>query len=204
MLLTILKYQLRSGFFFTLVFTFFVSLAEAYFLKSISPLVFIFHQKLFYSIYSNLFISIIHILISDIHVSRVLLLQNLSILFWLNFWYLLGKLIAPFFLGLSLSTDFFYFLTFNACAMVSFIIGNYISNSDVVTYKNRLIRSIISGAIYSFIISFFALTAVLLSASHNKITYMAILLLFIVVFWYWCLRSYENLTYFKFLNRDND
>ena len=204
MFLTLLKYQLRSGFFITLIVTFFASLLESYFLYNISLIVFLIHQKLFYSIYSNFFISIIHIRISDIKVSIVLLLHNLSILFWLNLWYLLGKLFASFFFHLSLSANFIYYITFNGCAMVSFIIGNYISNSDVVTYKVRFIQSIVSRSVFTSSLLFFAFAVFFFSINYNKLLIISTLLLFLIVIWYWCLKSYENRTYFKFLTRNND
>jgi len=204
MLLLLLKYQFRSGFFITLIVTFFASLLESYFLYNISLIVFLFNQKLFFSIYSNLFISIIHIRISDIKVSKVLLLHNLSILFWLNLWYLLGKLFASFFFHLTLSTDFIYYITFNCCAVFSFIIGNYISNSDVVTYKVRFMQSFASRSVFTSSLLFFAFAVFFFSICCNKLIFISVLLFFLIVIWYWCLKSYENLTYYKFLTRSND
>lgn len=204
MLLFLLKYQFRSVFFLTLVTTFFASLVESYFAMSIAPLVFMLHQKLFCNAYSSVFIPLIHIRISDINIAKIFALHNLSLMLWFTFWYLLGKLFAFFVLRTSLSAELFHYLAFTCSLIFSFTIGNYLSNSDLFTYKFRFIQQLTLNLAFSFCLVLILSIILITSTYHNKLLIITLLLPVFLGIWYFNLRSLKEIPYFKFLVRNND
>ncbi len=204
MLLILLKYQIRSVFFLTLITALFASLIESYLSIVIAPMVLILHPKLFYNAYSSMLISIIQIRISNIKPSKILALHNLSLLIWFTFWYLLGKLLALFVLHTSLSTELFHYLAFTCCLLLSFTVGNHLSNSDLFTYKFPFMRLLTLTLAFAFCLTFLLSIILIISAYHHKLLTITLLLPVFLGIWYFGLRRLKEITYFKFLVRNND
>ncbi len=148
MLLTQLKYQLRQGLFLIpLIILPFVLLTKS------EVIVFLFLQTRFFRVFeqNDFQLPIFHI--TGAELSKHLRFYNLSWAIWFNGWFLVAQTIQLIWLKTPLQELMVHFINFNSLLFLSFIVGNTLSNSDMITIKNGLLRLVGSSLIFGTSIS---------------------------------------------------
>jgi len=104
---------------------------------------------------------------------------NLSWVIWFNLWFVIAKIVSVIFGNSTILATMTDLINFNIIMFVSFIVGNTISNSYLITISSLFLRSLGSSFVYSSIIGFVYLLLYLVSLT--KMLYLNLLFFLITI-----------------------
>lgn len=146
----LLKIQFRERFFIIpLLFIPIIILSESYIF------VLIFMQNIFTNVFCNKDFNLKLLYLTGSELGNYLLVYNLSWFVWLNLYFVLTRLLLIFSTSNIFSIYLIDFVNFNTLLFIGFTIGNLISNSDIITISNDIVRHIITSLVFIIFISFF-------------------------------------------------
>jgi hypothetical protein len=111
--------------------------------------------------------------------SRYLQIYNLSWATWFNLWFICSKFIDIILLEKKVYFAFMDVINFNIILFFSFIIGNIISNSNIVTISKAIFRFAGSALVFGIIISI--IYAIVYAITLYEIAIINIIVLFTIV-----------------------
>lgn len=159
--------------------------------------VLIFMQKNFTNVFNNKDFNLNLMYLTGRKLGDYLLLYNLSWLVWLNQYFILTRLILMLSTSNTFITYLIDFVNFNTLLFIGFTFGNLISNSDMITISNEIVRRIITSLVFIIFISFFF--AVLTINSFFDFFFInAIVLLFSFYIWYTITRRQVSITFIDY------
>ena len=159
--------------------------------------VLIFMQKNFTNVFNNKDFNLNLMYLTVRKLGDYLLLYNLSWLVWLNQYFILTRLILMLSTSNTFITYLIDFVNFNTLLFIGFTFGNLISNSDMITISNEIVRRIITSLVFIIFISFFF--AVLTINSFFDFFFInAIVLLFSFYIWYTITRRQVSITFIDY------
>jgi len=188
-----LKYQLRQGLFLIplIVIPFFI-MTNSY----VVPLLFL--QGKFFRVFkqNDFNFQLLHITGSDLN--KLLYSYNLSWTIWFNAWFLIALLINCFWFNRAAQDALVIFVDFNIALFVSFIVGNTISNSDMITLKSSILRTIGSSFIFGISISLSYAILQILQWLNVSILINFILLLGVILAWRYHTKQQKRIKYIPY------
>ena len=101
---------------------------------------FLFLQKIFLNTFRNTDFQFTLLNITGAELKEPLKFYNLSWTIWFNLWFIITKIVESFLLDSAIQSICIELLDFNIHLFISFIIGNIISDSDMITVKNSILR----------------------------------------------------------------
>ncbi len=155
-------------------------------------------QQYFYRMNENNYIGKTLVRITNFKISRLYKLLNISFLFWLNVWYIVGLVIMEFLQPLPFIDTFTKYVSFNSLIFFSFIIGNIIDNSDLLSIKNKIIQLILSSFIFTTAIIFYIVLIKAISFFPFSLLFTVIILLLVIIVWYKIVNTYTTYKFFKY------
>lgn len=154
-------------------------------------------QKNFTNVFNNKDFNLNLMYLTGRKLGDYLLLYNLSWLVWLNQYFILTRLILMLSTSNTFITYLIDFVNFNTLLFIGFTFGNLISNSDMITISNEIVRRIITSLVFIIFISFFF--AVLTINSFFDFFFInAIVLLFSFYIWYTITRRQVSITFIDY------
>ena len=124
---------------------------------------------------------------------------NISWIVWLNLWYLALVILRIIFLQVSLKAGFIDLLAFNAILIPIILVGNFLSNSDLVTIRNRAIRYLATIFFYGIVLS--ASSLVILSIKQFYPFFNLLIIIIALLMWQSYIKQFVNPKFMEnFLN----
>jgi len=198
MLMLTLKYYYRTGLFLAPILILPIVMINIWKNIDISVLATILLQQYFYRMNENNYIGKTLVRITNFKISRLYKLLNISFLFWLNVWYIVGLVIMEFLQPLPFIDTFTKYVSFNSLIFFSFIIGNIIDNSDLLSIKNKIIQLILSSFIFTTAIIFYIVLIKAISFFPFSLLITVIILLLVIIVWYKIVNTYTTYKFFKY------
>ncbi|GEM_PF-3522999 len=198
MLMLTLKYYYRTGLFLAPILILPIVMINIWKNIDISVLAPILLQQYFYRMNENNYIGKTLVRITNFKISRLYKLLNISFLFWLNVWYIVGLVIMEFLQPLPFIDTFTKYVSFNSLIFFSFIIGNIIDNSDLLSIKNKIIQLILSSFIFTTAIIFYIVLIKAISFFPFSLLFTVIILLLVIIVWYKIVNTYTTYKFFKY------
>lgn len=198
MLMLTLKYYYRTGLFLAPILILPIVMINIWKNIDISVLATILLQQYFYRMNENNYIGKTLVRITNFKISRLYKLLNISFLFWLNVWYIVGLVIMEFLQPLPFIDTFTKYVSFNSLIFFSFIIGNIIDNSDLLSIKNKIIQLILSSFIFTTAIIFYIVLIKAISFFPFSLLFTVIILLLVIIVWYKIVNTYTTYKFFKY------
>ena len=198
MLMLTLKYYYRTGLFLAPILILPIVMINIWKNIDISVLAPILLQQYFYRMNENNYIGKTLVRITNFKISRLYKLLNISFLFWLNVWYIVGLVIMEFLQPLPFIDTFTKYVSFNSLIFFSFIIGNIIDNSDLLSIKNKIIQLILSSFIFTTAIIFYIVLIKAISFFFFSLLFTVIILLLVIIVWYKIVNTYTTYKFFKY------
>jgi len=198
MLMLTLKYYYRTGLFLAPILILPIVMINIWKNIDISVLAPILLQQYFYRMNENNYIGKTLVRITNFKISRLYKLLNISFLFWLNVWYIVGLVIIEFLQPLPFIDTFTKYVSFNSLIFFSFIIGNIIDNSDLLSIKNKIIQLILSSFIFTTAIIFYIVLIKAISFFPFSLLFTVIILLLVIIVWYKIVNTYTTYKFFKY------
>jgi len=198
MLMLTLKYYYRTGLFLAPILILPIVMINIWKNIDISVLAPILLQQYFYRMNENNYIGKTLVRITNFKISRLYKLLNISFLFWLNVWYIVGLVIMEFLQPLPFIDTFTKYVSFNSLIFFSFIIGNIIDNSDLLSIKNKIIQLILSSFIFTTAIIFYIVLIKAISFFPFSLLITVIILLLVIIVWYKIVNTYTTYKFFKY------
>ncbi len=193
-----LKYYYRTGLFLAPILILPIVMINIWKNIDISVLAPILLQQYFYRMNENNYIGKTLVRITNFKISRLYKLLNISFLFWLNVWYIVGLVIMEFLQPLPFIDTFTKYVSFNSLIFFSFIIGNIIDNSDLLSIKNKIIQLILSSFIFTTAIIFYIVLIKAISFFPFSLLFTVIILLLVIIVWYKIVNTYTTYKFFKY------
>lgn len=129
--------------------------------------------------------------------SRYLQTYNLSWAIWFNLWFIISRMVDVLLIKNEIRTALIDLINFNIVLFISFVIGNLLSNSDMITISRSFVRII--GASFVFSVAVSAVYALLYGITLLNIPMVNILLLLLsIVGWQYSLRQQVEITYIQY------
>jgi len=162
-------------------------------------------QKSFINPLQHLPLNLTILRIYNFKIGKFLAYHNSGLLLWINLWYLTIEI--PFiFLGYSSDKNLvFNIFSVNIVSITSFIIGNELYMSDLLTIKNNFVRLLM----FSFIFQLSMVFAFIVLVVMHYITINQNLILFfitaiIISIYFIRTNSFEHHKYFKYVENDQN
>ena len=193
MIISFLKYQFRQGLFLIPFITIPLVLIMHHYVW-----VFLFLQGRFFRVIqqNDFNFSLVHITGSDLKLP--LKAYNLSWTAWFNVWFFIAKIIDVNWLENSIRMALIEIIDFNALLFVSFIVGNTLTNSDLITLKSSILKWLGASFIFGITISLFYL--LLTSITTFSISPFVNILLFLssIITWRYHLQQQNKINYIRY------
>lgn len=188
-----LKYQFRQGLFLIPIIVIPLDLLfKTYFLA------FFLLQNRFFNVFQQADFHLLQVHISGSKLKYILKQYNLSWAIWFNLWFFVDLAIQIFWFETPFHLYLGELINFNALLFMSFIIGNMLSNSDLITIKNNFLRYLGLSFIFSFSISLVYSACLFINSFHNSFWYSTFLLIVIVQLWHYTTLKQNRIKYINY------
>ena len=187
-----LKYQLRQGLFIVpaIVIPLFLATDNV-------AIIFFLLQARFFKVFqqSDFQTTLIHL--SGNKLAQTLYNYNLSWAIWFNSWLIIALLIS-YWVDSTLQNASTMLVDFNILLFISFVIGNTISNSDIILIKQSLVRMLAASFIFGLTVGFSSLILMALTKFNISIFIHLFFLAGVVFFWKHHTRQQKQIKYIHF------
>ncbi|MBW6482525.1 MAG: hypothetical protein K0B10_05645 [Vicingaceae bacterium] len=193
MLKTLLYNQLRQGLFLIPL----IIIPLNFFTPNYLIVFLLFQNRFFNVLQQNDFhLPLLHI--TGAGLNNLLKAYNLSWAIWFNGWFIVAQIINLIGVKISLQELMINAINFNSLLFLSFIVGNTLSNSDMITIKNGLLRLI--GASFFFGTSISLCFALLKGVEMLHITFLVnvVFLLSMLSVWHYHVNLQKRVTYIPY------
>lgn len=194
MVKSLLKYQLRQGLFLIPLI-----IVPLYFLTHNYIIVFLLLQNRFFNMFqqNDFHLPMLHVTGADLN--NLLKTYNLSWTIWFNGWFIVAQTINLIWLKIPFQESMVHFINFNSILFTSFIVGNLLSNSDLITVKNSIFRYLALSFIFSFSISTVYSISLLINYFQQTFWVDTFLLIVIIQAWNYSITKHiriKHITYY--------
>ncbi len=188
-----LKYQFRQGLFFIPIIV-----IPIYYITNNYVLVFILLQSRFFNSFQqkDFHLPIIHI--CGAQLKSPFKWYNLSWALWFNLWFIVTLAIQVFWFKSTIQLHLVELINFNSILFMSFIIGNMLSNSDLVTIKSSILRLLALSFIFSFSVSVVYSICFLINSFHNSLWGTTFLFIIIIQSWIYSISKHKHIKYISY------
>jgi len=167
-------------------------------------LIFILYQILFFRQYHYSIIDIRLLYITNADISKFLFANNLFIFLSFNFWFFVGKFVLFIFFGYCCFIEIINgILMFNSLLLGSIFIGNIISSSDIVTYKNIFVQYLLSILFFNLFLTFLFVFLKLIYLFNNLFFKLFIIFIEFTAIYLFNI-STKKIKYFKYILDDKN
>lgn len=192
MLKLMLNNQYRKRLFLTPALLLLLGLFTNYYIIAILML-----QNRFTNVFRNSDFNLKLYLITGKGLGRYLQIYNLSWVVWFNLWFLASKTVYVFYMNSPIYTALIDLTNFNIILFISFVVGNAISNSDMITISNSFLRSLGSSFVFCAVLS--VAYPLLYGITLFKIAAINILLLLLTLTgWQYSTRKQSKIRYIQY------
>jgi hypothetical protein len=130
--------------------------------------------------------------------SKFLFFYNLSWAVWFNAWFLLAQIIHLFVSEVTFITGLTQLINFNILLFVGFIVGNRISNSDLITLKSSILKFLSMSFLFGMSISI-TYMVLQISSFFNRSNFIPVLLLSVVIYtWHYLIKQHHSIKYISY------
>ncbi len=199
MLNLVLKHQLRNGEAYFMVIFMISCLLEITFQFNLVFLPFIILYPYFVKDFSKSLIEINLLRITNCNLGRYIKSNNITTIIWSNLFVIAG-VICKFIIGDAVLYDeLMYLFIISILLFTSIIIGNIITNSDIVTIRSSFWKHTLSILVYQSTVGFMYLMSNLALIIPYSVWLLSSMLIILIIIWWYNLKSYKTIIYYKYL-----
>ena len=188
-----IKYQLRQGLFLIPV----IILPVLLFTKSYLFVFFILQTR-FYKVFQQNDFPLQLLQVTGTDLGTLLKAYNLSWAVWLNAWLVVSQIINLIFYDTTFLTTVTQQVHFNILLFIGFILGNNISNSDLITVKNSILKFLGMSFLFGTCISITAMVLQISSFLNQSFLISVFLLSGIIYTWNYLIKQQHNIKYISY------
>ena len=188
-----LSYQLRQGLFLIPLITIPVLLLTNNYL-----FVFFILQTRFYKIFQQTDFPLQLLNVTGADLGNLLKGYNLSWVVWFNAWFILAQIIHLFVNDLTFIAVLTQQINFNIFLFVGFIVGNCMSNSDLITIRSGFLRLLSASFVFGMSISITYMILQICLFLNQSFLISMLLLAGVIFTWHYLIKQQNRINYLSY------